>query len=349
MAKKKRKTKRLVKRSVASRKRIVRHRPLHKRVLLHPLMILFLMCVGVVLIGSTMLHSNATSTVISATVEAPELTDPAVISKPSDSTVFSSTPITVSGSCPDNSYVILYRNGQFSGVDVCIANLFQIQTDLFNGNNQLMAQDYNTTDEAGPQGASIIVTYNAPTTSTTSSSSSTSTTSSNSSIPISSTSSQSVLPLLANSQFQYQATQVGQQFSWNISINGGVLPYTLTVQWGDGSQSVLTLKTDPTFVITHIYKNAGNYVINIKVRDFSSRITVLQLVAIIHSSLKGPAYITSTVPPASTTPSLLKPIRHYLWIAWPSYAVVVALVFSFWLGERQEIHILTHRRRPQHR
>ncbi len=221
MPKTKTRSKHIVKRTTASRKRIVRHRKLHKRIFLHPLMNLFLMCVGVVLVSSTLMHSNAANTTISATVEAPELTDPAVITSPPDGTIFSSTPITVQGTCPDNSYVTLTRNGQFSGVDICTNNVFQIQTDLFSGGNQLVVQDYNTTNEAGPQSLSVNVTYNPPVVTNVNSNSPSSNSSSTST---KSTTPPSVIPLLVNSQFQYQAITIGQLFSWNINITGGTSP-----------------------------------------------------------------------------------------------------------------------------
>jgi len=301
------------------------------------------MCVGVVLVGSTIIRSNAANTTISVTVEAPELTDPATITLPTDGTTFISTPITVTGTCPDNSYVNLYRNGQFSGVDICTDNNFQIQTDLFSGDNQLLVQDYNITNEAGPTGTSINVTYNPPV--VTISTPSTTTTSPTTS---SSTSSTSSIPLLVNSQFQYQAVTVGQNFSWNINITGGTPPYNVVVSWGDGSTSTYSFSTDPTFTISHYYKIAGNYVIKVNVRDITGKNTFLQLIGIIHAPIVGPIS-SGSVTSKSVGSSVSKAIRHYSWVAWPSYLIIVALVFSFWLGEREEISILTRRKRPAHR
>lgn len=335
----KKRSHRLVNNAYSGRKRVIRRRrPIHKRVMLHPLMILFLMCVGVVLVGSTILRSNAANTVISATIEAPELTEPAIISQPVEGAIFTSTPITVTGICPDNSYVNLYRNGQFSGVDICINNNFQIQTDLFSGNNQLLAQDYNLTNEVGPTGTTINIIYNPPVV----------TVSTPTTVSTRPTSSISSMPLLVNSQFQYQAVTVGQIFSWNINITGGTPPYTVTVNWGDGSVSTYSFSTDPTFIISHDYKTAGNYVIKVNVRDFTGRNTFLQLIGIIHSPIVGPV-ASGTVTPKSVSSSVSKAIRHYSWVAWPSYLIIVALVFSFWLGEREEISTLTRHKQPAHR
>jgi hypothetical protein len=312
---------------------------------------LLLLCVGVLLIGSTLQGQAASNTTVSATVEAPELTEPAVIAQPTDGTVFNTTPITVSGSCPDNSYVELSRNGQFSGVALCNSNVFQIQSDLFDGNNQLLAQDYNTTDEAGPAGTPINVTYNAPALLSTSSSSSAASASSATQAPAES---KAITPPVITSQFQYQATNAGQVFTTTINIDGGTPPYYVTVNWGDGSSTNYTFNTDPTFEISHTYLAAGNFVIIAKAVDAKGVKTTVQLVAIIHAPLvtKTKAHviggIASPISPSAVS-SFFRSVKHYLWVAWPSYLIVVALVFSFWLGEHEELRLQRRRKQPARR
>jgi hypothetical protein len=353
MTKTKKRPKRLKLTPTVKHKRIVKHRrPIHKRVLLHPVSILLLMCVGVLLIGSTLQGQAASNTTVSATVEAPELTVPAVITQPTDGTVFNAKPITVSGSCPDNSYVELSRNGQFSGVALCNNNVFRIQSDLFDGDNQLLAQDYNTTDEAGPLGSPINVTYNAPASLSTPSSSSAAGTSSTNQT---SAGSSATAPPVMTSQFQYQATEAGQVFTTTINIDGGTPPYYVTVNWGDGTSTDYTFNSDPTFEISHTYLAAGNFVIIAKAVDAKGVKTTVQLVAIIHAPLnaktKTPATGGTTGPtsPPAAISSFFRSVKHYLWVAWPSYLIVVALAFSFWLGEHEELRLLRRRKQSAHR
>ena len=351
MAKTKKSSKRLMLTPAVKRKRTVkRRRPVHKRVLLHPASILLLLCVGVMLIGSTLQGQAASNTTVSATVEAPELTEPAVISQPTDGTVFNTKPVTVSGSCPDNSYVELSRNGQFSGVAVCNNNAFQIQSDLFDGNNQLLAQDYNTTDEAGPAGMPINVTYNPPASLSNPPAGNSAATASQTS-----TGSSAISPPVMTSQFEFQATDAGQVFTTTINIDGGTPPYYVTVNWGDGSTTDYTFNSDPTFEISHTYQSAGNFVIIAKTVDAKGVKTSVQLVAIIHAPLtaktKTPVIsgiIGSTSPPAAIS-SFFRSVKHYLWVAWPSYLIVVALVFSFWLGEHEELRLLRRRKQSARR
>ena len=97
---------------------------------------------------------------INAARYAQPLTEGATIIDPVDGTTLSGqAPITVSGTCPDSSYVKVYSNGIFKGVSLCNTDqTFQIQVSLFNGSNTLLAQDFNVTDQAGPVTPSILVT-----------------------------------------------------------------------------------------------------------------------------------------------------------------------------------------------
>jgi hypothetical protein len=144
---------------ISTQRRTIRTgRALHKRVLLHPFTVMVLLCAGVLITGTT-IRSFAVSYDVTATVPAPLPGSPAVITSPTDQQHFSTTPIAVTGTCPPQSYVKLSRNGAFSGVSQCVNQSFQIQTDLSLGANQLAAQVYSLTDQAGPAGASIAAYY----------------------------------------------------------------------------------------------------------------------------------------------------------------------------------------------
>lgn len=122
-----------------------------------------LLCVGVLLVGLT-LRGSADSYQVTAEVLAPLPTMPATITSPADQTHFTSEPISVTGTCPENTYVNLYRNNVFSGTAICGSGQtsFQIDTDLFPGSNVLTAQVFNITDQAGPTSSSVTVWYDNP-------------------------------------------------------------------------------------------------------------------------------------------------------------------------------------------
>src|SRR5487761_1729260 len=90
----------------------LKQRPLYKRFALHPLHILFLLCVSVLLVAWTF-RATADSYQVTASVPAPSLTQGATITSPIDGQTLTSTPVIVSGQCPQNSYIQLTRNGQF--------------------------------------------------------------------------------------------------------------------------------------------------------------------------------------------------------------------------------------------
>lgn len=147
----------------AARKADARHvRPLHKRILLHPFSVMVLLCVGVLVVGSTF-RSVAATYDLTATVPAPIPDSPAIIQQPTTGTYFTTKPAVVTGTCTAQSYVKLYRNNALSGVAACGAALtFQIQTDLSVGPNEMKARIFNVTDQEGPNSLPVTVYYALP-------------------------------------------------------------------------------------------------------------------------------------------------------------------------------------------
>jgi hypothetical protein len=336
-------TRQLRHRQAATAKQLLRRkRPLHRKVLLHPITIFALLCVGVLLAGTTW-HSLAATYTIRAKVPAPLLTDPAVITSPADGITVKSAPITVSGTCPADSYVTLTRNNLFSGVDTCDNSTltFSITTDLFAGANQLVAQDYNLSDDAGPASPGITVTYNPPSPPPSSGGGVTETTQ-----PESNTVSLSGgNPLIPAASFQYQAFQAGQDFQWNISISGGTAPYKVKAAWGDGTTTNYKVSKPQTFTISHTYANSGKYTILVDITDVKGAKTEIQLVAII----KGKSLPAATASGSTGGPSRSS-YAPWLWLAVPAYSVVALMAVSFWLGEREELrHLAKGRRRTTSR
>lgn len=148
-------------RSTAAHRRGAHGRPLHKRVLLHPISAFLLLCVGVLVAGSTF-RSQAVSYDVTATVAAPSLTSPAVISNPANQQHVTEEVVPVSGTCPNSSYVKLYRNGEFAGTAICEGGGFNIQTTLSLGANELQARVFNFTDNEGPVSGVVTVYYDLP-------------------------------------------------------------------------------------------------------------------------------------------------------------------------------------------
>lgn len=137
-------------------------RTVHKRIMLHPFTVMVLLCAGVIICGSTF-HSTAASYDVAASVLASVPTSPAVITQPSPDEHVTSKTVTVAGSCPQASYVKLYRNAVFMGAAQCSNQTFQIQTDLLPGVNSLQSRVFNVTNNEGPGSPAINVYYDVTT------------------------------------------------------------------------------------------------------------------------------------------------------------------------------------------
>ncbi len=142
-------------------KKTVRQRPVHKRILLHPISGFLLLCVGVLVAGSTF-RSQAATYDVTAEVHAPLLSTPAVIAQPTDQQHVTTQTITVEGTCPDNSYVNLYREGVLGGNSICSSGHFSMPASLSLGGNGLQVRVFNVTNDEGPASSAITVYYDLP-------------------------------------------------------------------------------------------------------------------------------------------------------------------------------------------
>ena len=331
----------------AINRRIKQNRPAHKRVLLHPLTVLILLCILVFVVTWTY---KALATTISAEVYAQPLTEGAVITDPADNATFSDqAPITVSGTCPDSSYVEVYVNDIFKGVGLCGTNhTFQIQVSLFSGSNTLLAQDFNVTDQAGPATSTVLVTLHIP--SLVSISNPTSDSSSSGATAVT-----SPPPLLLMSNFHWQTFSTGSAFSWKMELEGGLPPYTVKVDWGDGQTSNYKFDTDPVFDIKHTYAKPGYYPIKTYSTDSKGDQKMMQLAALITAPGANTSFFNHPSTPIATTAkssgltAFFVSSKNWLWIAWPSLIIVALMMFSFWLGELQNKRVLLAKKRLSHR
>ncbi len=331
---------------VAIKKRIKRSRQVHKRILLNPLTVLMLLCVLVFLVAWT--YKAVADTTISAEIYAQPLTQGAIITEPINGTTLSTqTPITVNGTCPDSSYVKIYANGIFKGVSLCSSgHTFQVQVSLFNGDNTVLAQDFNVTDQAGPVTPSVLVILPAASSTNIPNQSGTQTSTSVSSV----TNPTAVTPLLLTSNFQWQTFSTNSKYSWKIDLAGGYPPYSVGVDWGDGSSSYYKFDTDPTFNISHSYTKPGYYLIKVSSTDSKSDKQTIQLAALINlpnanSNFFGPTAKPTTTAKSSSITSFFNSSKNWLWIAWPSLIIVLLMMFSFWLGELQDRRALLYKKR----
>jgi hypothetical protein len=339
----------------------------------YPMLVMIVLCVGV-LLGSWTKFVSAGSFVypgpqqgsydVTTRVPGPPPTIAASIDRPLDGDVFTDVPITVSGTCPTDTYVAILRNNTFSGVGFCQANnTYSVKTSLYTGINKLVAQVYSRTDVPGPASNMVSVTYSppqpppvvtpdTPPISTGDSGSKRPTTSN----PTGTTPKQTsktparqttpappANPFIIKTDFKYQGVYTGQPTDWQLSIEGGTAPYAMSVDWGDGTNSVESRKSSGAFALRHTFKQAGKYkgtyTATFTASDADGNKTYLQLVTVVndppHGVALGPTNTDSSG--FGGSPAYLQKLLHYVW---PGYGVVLLMLLSFWLGERREFRYL---------
>jgi hypothetical protein len=328
----------------------------------YPMLAMIVLCVGIFLGTWTSLATAdfpgpvTNSYTVSVSVPGPPPSVGATIISPKASQTFTATPISVSGGCPANTYESLYSNGVFSGVIICSQDgTFNIQSGLFPGLNQLAVQDYSVTGVPGPLSSLVTVDYQPPAPPVQVTGTGTTTNSSGSSSSLqSSSSSSSAEPLIFKTNFKYKGYYVGQATNWQIDLEGGEAPYAVSVDWGDGTHGLISRTASGNFDLTHIYKKPGgykgSYVISLTASDANNQQAYLQLVTIVNnppavfgSTTKSSGGSVATSVINTTSP---KTVERYVW---SSYGILVLMLISFWLGERQILGRLRPSTKGPHR
>jgi hypothetical protein len=299
----------------------------------YPLILFLMLCAGTYLVATT-LHSYANDIHVTAKVSAPLVTDPAAIGSPVEGQRFSAIPVPVSGTCPLNAaYVEIFSNGVMKGTAICDGSSnFSLSVDLFPGANSLVARVFNSTDDEGPISAPVTVYYDAPQPPVV-------TPPSGGQKPPITSKPPASNPLQLYTEFVYKGYYVGEQVSWPFKISGGTSPYSITIDWGDGSTSKQVQKTAGDFEISHIYQRAGGekgaFTIKVNAADSAGSKASQQFFVIVvnKQGLVTNGNIFSKPPPSLHS-------NGWLWLAWPAYLIVLIMTLSFWLGEREELLIL---------
>ena len=244
---------------------------------------------------------RAESYEVFARVDAPLPTSPAVITSPTDQQHVTTSPITITGTCGDATYVSLFRNDIFVGAGACDSGSFSIQTDLIEGANQLQARVYNSTDNEGPLGPIITVYYDRPTPASTNPI----TTLPGFTQPLPNTPSEvpstpGALIVLAY-PYSYRTYKVGETWQGDIAVSGGSPPYAIAVDWGDGELFHFQ-STEPTrFKISHVFKKPGTYQPIVRVVDQQGATASLQLlIPVVAREVQAPPPTSSPVASALT-------------------------------------------------
>lgn len=239
-------------------------------------------------------------------------TDPpktaATITTPGNGAVVSTMPITIAGLCPSGTLVKIFSNNVFVGSTTCKSGSYTLQATLFAGANALIARVFDALDQAGPDSNTVNVTYN------------------------DAQFAQFGTVVSLTSLYARRGVNPGTSLSWPLILSGGVGPYAVSVDWGDGSAPQLkSLNFAGDFSIDHVYSAAGIYKVTVRVTDKNGTTAFLQLVAVANGASQGGAAS------GKNTSSVITKVI-VLW--WPILLVLPLLLTSFWLGRRHQLYVL---------
>jgi hypothetical protein len=275
------------------------------------------------IVGSLYIYSPARAAQDSGAVgiegrlPSPPPSQGATISLPRDGQVFTTNPVTVSGICPNELLIKLFKNNVFAGSVICKNGSFSIIIDLFGGQNELVARVYDALDQAGPDSNKVNVSFT-------------------------DNAKGAASKVTLTSNYAKRGANPKEELIWPIILSGGIGPYAISVDWGDGVTPDLISQQYPgTFNIKHIYDSPGVYNIIIKATDKDGGVAYLQLVGIANGPLsqdnngtnKGQNAGQDNSGGGSTTPKTK--------ILWQPAALTIPFVIStFWLGKKYELRML---------
>ena len=323
-----------------SSRKTAKKRPVKKKSsrfpLAYPIVVFLMLCSGLFLVACTF-GVSADDVLVTASIKAPPISSPAIITSPPDGAHFSSVPATISGSCPPNAaYIEVFRNGFMGGSAICSgSSTFELQTDLFPGANQLTAHSFNSTDDEGPVSSKVTIYYDVPQTPAQPVTSAPGQPAGGSSKP-------SGAPLTLKTAFVYKGFYVNQPIEWPLEIGGGTAPYAFNVDWGDGSNSVISRKDAGQFNLKHTYAKPGgykgSYKIMVQASDTDGSYAYVEFFVIVNARSQDIIGSIYSKPPPS-----INNLRGLLWVAWPAYVAIFMMALTFKLGEREEFLILKRR------
>ena len=252
---------------------------------------------------------------LTGVVRGPAPSTAASILAPASGIHVTAIPVTISGSCPSNTFVTITKNNVFGGAVACQADgTFSILVDLFKGLNQLVARVGDVLGQFGPDSPVILAYYDPPV-------------SANSASNLSK-------QLFLDMTTTVAAGNPGDQIRRTFTIVGGVGPYAVNWEWGDDSTSLQSVTDEGAVTASHAYARAGTYRVIAHVTDKFGNSAFLQFVTIVNGQAASVG---------ATNGNGTGALPGALVAVWPVLIFMAVLVLAFWLGERREQHKLEKR------
>ena len=265
---------------------------------------------------------------ISGLVPGSPPANPAVILVPANETHFTNSIITVSGTCESGLLVEIMRNGAFAGSQTCgVGGTFSLEITIIPGINTLVARVSDSLGQYGPDSAPVKVYLGSVTPTTPPSPSS------------GGGSTVAALPFLIYTQPVQRGVYPKQLMSLAYTIDGGVSPYAVSIDWGDGSQpDIIALTKSGIFDKTHIYDSSGQFVVSLSGTDSRQNKATIQTIVVVNGTVTRT--VNSTFGPivCEEGETIICTIISSTNMLWPILMLATALTISFWMGERLVLH-----------
>lgn len=255
---------------------------------------------------------------VEGTISSPPPTQGATISLPINGQSFTNIPVTVSGICPNGLLVKVFKNNVFAGSVQCNNGSFSIVIDLFPGTNELVARVYDALDQPGPDSNTVTVSF-----------------------VDNRQGAASRVTLTSN--YAKRGAFPGQELTWPIILSGGIGPYAMSVDWGDGSAPDLISSEFPGVInIKHKYDSPGIYNVIVKATDKNGNTAYLQIVAVANGPLtqdnNGSAGNGNTDGKDEGGGESAAPEAKILWQ--PAAITLPFIASTFWLGKKYELRTI---------
>ena len=338
----------------------------HRRHTSHGVLMVALLLTGILLFSNLgQLHASGLTGSGSQTVTVNVAGNPptvgADITYPAQNTTTKSPQIEVSGSCEASTMVATYNNGVFAGSSICASNgTYTTVISLNVGTNVLQSQNYDAANQPGPVTGQVTITrIQDPAVVAPETPNETNTTTS---VPQVATTPRDVAPNpdptpasappapqpAENPCFDSskstgldpgvptiitncitRSIQAGETITLPVRVTGGVTPYSLTIDWGDGKMDVKNVLDTEYHYYQHTYEHEGIINIGLKTTDKKGVSTFLQTVVQVNGD--GGTGAGNSSSPLATIGSRLKSVWADAPV--PLYWAAVMLVVGFWVGD----------------
>jgi hypothetical protein len=233
-----------------------------------------------------------------------------------------------------SSIVAVYRGTDMAGSTTCSAGgSYELQVILVNGSNTFMARTYNQNGAHGPDSNTVTVSFVPPTE------------------PIKSTDNapspiekDTTLSISSDTPFQI-ISEAKKTIAVTISVDGGLNPYTIELNWGDGVVETRQVEGAGTYTFTHEYSKPASYKAKASVTDVLG-VRREQEFAVVSSGAQSQEASKPTAQTSITT----KAKRSYVMLWWVLLGVlllVCGIEIGIRIGARSRVVVGAKKRRKK--